>query len=241
MKRKAFILITLFLTIQIFVVYASRDYTIEKVTITGLESPYTSKGNLDTDVEVSQDSRSVVNRVAWTKNDAGEYVAQITVRPGVYASYTEATTATVNGNAATSVRINDKRYLEITYVYPEDKDADIIYNQSTLTHVITVYYTENGSITPKRIRAPHGKNFTVKITPDAGYEIKDVIVDGESVGAVEEYTFKKVKETHRIRATFKPIEGYEFEEEPIEVNKENVKWAADFLREVLAAFASLKR
>ena len=41
------------------------------------------------------------------------------------------------------------------------------------------------------------------ITPDKGYTISDVIVDGSSVGAVTSYKFSKVKGNHTIKAVFK--------------------------------------
>ena len=47
---------------------------------------------------------------------------------------------------------------------------------------------------------------TFTITPDEGYEIADVIVDGESVGAVEKYKFDKVKDDHTITAVFEKID-----------------------------------
>ena len=43
-----------------------------------------------------------------------------------------------------------------------------------------------------------GSSKTFTITPDAGYVIEDVLVDGESVGAVDKYTFENVREKHTI-------------------------------------------
>lgn len=241
MKKFGLLLLTLVLTMQFGVCYAlGIEYdVIPKVTVTGLKTPYNYTGILDTDVELSDDSRSVVNKVEWDLLSDGTYVATITVRPGIYVKYDETTTATVNGNPA-SVRINDKNYLEITYVYPDTTSPTEV-NSSVMTHVITVYYTKNGKISPNPIRAPHGKHFTVQIIPDEGYEVEDVEVDGESVGAVTEYTFKKVKETHKIRASFKPIEGYEKVEEPIEFDREAVDWAVELVRSMLQTLTSMGR
>lgn len=47
-----------------------------------------------------------------------------------------------------------------------------------------------------------GSSKTFTITPDAGYVIEDVLVDGESVGAVDKYTFENVREKHTIEAVF---------------------------------------
>lgn len=69
--------------------------------------------------------------------------------------------------------------------------------------VITATADEHGAIAPEgAVTVPKGKNQTFTITPDSGYYIKDVLVDGKSVGAVSTYTFEKVVDNHTIHATF---------------------------------------
>ncbi|MFV0382066.1 MAG: InlB B-repeat-containing protein [Breznakia sp.] len=46
------------------------------------------------------------------------------------------------------------------------------------------------------------ENKTYMITPDAGYKISDVLVDGTSVGALSTYDFKNVVKDHTIEAMF---------------------------------------
>jgi len=58
-------------------------------------------------------------------------------------------------------------------------------------------------------KVKYGKNVTYTITPDEGYEIEAVYVDGKDIGAVEEYTFKNVKKDHTITAEFAEIEAEE--------------------------------
>ena len=63
----------------------------------------------------------------------------------------------------------------------------------------------NGSISPAGISTVlggTGKLFT--ITPDPGYHIVDVLVDGVSIGATTSYTFVNVQGNHTISATFAP-------------------------------------
>lgn len=63
--------------------------------------------------------------------------------------------------------------------------------------------TDGGTITPVGIsKVKYDKNITYTITPNEGYEIADVLVDGKSVGAVSEYTIKRVKAEHTINAIF---------------------------------------
>lgn len=68
---------------------------------------------------------------------------------------------------------------------------------------ITATADEHGTIDPAgTITVPKGGNKTFKITPNEGYHINDVLVDGKSVGAVTEYKFENVTEAHKIHATF---------------------------------------
>ena len=70
--------------------------------------------------------------------------------------------------------------------------------------VITATADEHGKIDPAAgtVTVPKGESKTFTITPDSGYRIKDVLVDGVSVGAVSTYTFEDVVENHTIHATF---------------------------------------
>ena len=70
--------------------------------------------------------------------------------------------------------------------------------------VITATADEHGKIAPAAgtITVPKGESKTFTITPDSGYHIKDVLVDGKSVGAVSTYTFENVVDNHTIHATF---------------------------------------
>jgi len=53
---------------------------------------------------------------------------------------------------------------------------------------------------------PYGSDQTFTITPNNGYQITDVLVDGVSVGAQTSYTFKYINNSHLISATFSKIE-----------------------------------
>lgn len=77
-------------------------------------------------------------------------------------------------------------------------------------HRITVTVGQNGDISPRgSVYVEEGKNQTLRIKAYTGYEIENVIVDGKSVGAVEEYTFENVTKHHSISATFKKINDWE--------------------------------
>jgi type VI secretion system secreted protein VgrG len=70
-------------------------------------------------------------------------------------------------------------------------------------YTITASTEGNGSITDlgsSHIHAGEGKIYT--ITPDEGYSIADVLVNGVSVGAVTSYNFVGVNSNQTIRAIF---------------------------------------
>lgn len=62
----------------------------------------------------------------------------------------------------------------------------------------------NGSISPSgSVQVNYGDNQTFTITPDGGYSIQDVVVDGVSQGAIPSYTFTNVQgNEHTIVAYF---------------------------------------
>jgi hypothetical protein len=60
-----------------------------------------------------------------------------------------------------------------------------------------------GTISPAgEVIVSAGSSQTFTITPNSGYQISDVLVDGASKGAVGSYTFSAVKEAHTIEARF---------------------------------------
>ncbi len=64
---------------------------------------------------------------------------------------------------------------------------------------------EGGTITPSgETKVTEGENVEFKITPDKTHKVADVLVNGESVGAVTSYTLKDVKENTTVVAKFAP-------------------------------------
>lgn len=71
------------------------------------------------------------------------------------------------------------------------------------TAIITASAGTGGSITPEgAVIVNHGTIQTFTIIHASGYKIADVLVDGQSVGAVASYTFEDVTDNHTIEAIF---------------------------------------
>ena len=66
----------------------------------------------------------------------------------------------------------------------------------------------NGSISPSGdVSVREGRDQTFTITPDKGYAISNVKIDGKSIGAVKSYTFENVSRTHTIEVVFMKANG----------------------------------
>ncbi|WP_027399887.1 S-layer homology domain-containing protein [Anaerovorax odorimutans] len=71
------------------------------------------------------------------------------------------------------------------------------------SYVITASAGENGTISPSgSVDVDKNSERTFTITPSEGYEIKDVLVDGKSIGVVKKYNFENITEKHTIKAVF---------------------------------------
>lgn len=71
---------------------------------------------------------------------------------------------------------------------------------------VTASAGEDGAISPSgETQYYYESDAAYTITPNEGYVISDVLVDGQSVGAVSSYTFSKLTTGHTIRAEFESI------------------------------------
>ena len=95
-----------------------------------------------------------------------------------------------------------------TYTFSNVTQDHIIEAQfEPITFTITASSGVGGTMTPSgTVSINYGESKTFTITPDKGYKIKDVKVDGKSVGAVSKYTFTNVTDNHTIEATFEKNE-----------------------------------
>lgn len=82
---------------------------------------------------------------------------------------------------------------EICTLHPEDDSKDKV--------TITTSAGEGGTISPT-VAVKKGSNVTIYISPYNGYNIKDVVVNGQSVGAQAKYDFMDVQANATISAIF---------------------------------------
>lgn len=107
---------------------------------------------------------------------------------GTFENAASASTAFTMSSGAVTVTAN--------FVQRSSGDINVTYTISATAGV-------GGSISPSgSIYVACGSGKTYAITASNGYEIKDVLVDGISVGSVTTYTFSDVSKSHTIKAAF---------------------------------------
>lgn len=75
-------------------------------------------------------------------------------------------------------------------------------------YTITAEAGEGGTISPSgSVSVNRGGDQSFQITANEGYVIADVLVDGQSVGTVGQYTFEDVTANHTIEAVFEQGQG----------------------------------
>jgi len=94
-----------------------------------------------------------------------------------------------------------------SYTFPNiTADHTLKVSFEKIPYVIELDPGEGGNISLLPETVECGSSLSFEVTPDACYEIKDVRVDGTSVGAVSSYEFPNpIKETHKIEAVFEKI------------------------------------
>jgi hypothetical protein len=97
-------------------------------------------------------------------------------------------------------------------------------------HTITATAGPGGAIAPSgAVTVINGDDQTFSITPNTGYHVADVLVDGALVGAATSYTFPRITADHTIAATFSL--GVVFVLEPRELNlKSQGQWVTGTIR-----------
>lgn len=86
--------------------------------------------------------------------------------------------------------------IEVTFKEIEEKD----------TYTITLICGKHGKISPnKDVEVEKGEDVQFTFKPDEGYEVKDVVIDGDSIGAALQYKFENIKRNHELEVAFTQI------------------------------------
>ena len=142
----------------------------------------------------------------------------------ITASCNEGGTITPNGVANVkkysdqkyTIKANEGYFIQSVKVDNVDKGKleSYTFERVTTNHTITVTFAPKelaisasagtgGSISPSgTVKVKYGEDKSFTITPNEGYDIQSVTVDGQNKGKITSYTFEDIKEAHSISATF---------------------------------------
>lgn len=119
----------------------------------------------------------------------------------------EVTQITVNGSNVALANVPNVNGI-YTYTFAAvNANQTITATMAAKTFTINATAGANGSITPNgNSTVAYGGSKSYTITPNAGYEVNAVTVDGINMGAITSYTFTNVTANHTINATFKMVD-----------------------------------
>ena len=150
-------------------------------------------------------------KLAWDPNDpAPEGYSIFQRKEGEVYDYSQ---PCWTGSATTGTVYNldwDATYYFVVRAYAgthqsADSEEVSYFSQSpeTATYSISATAGQHGSISPgSTITVAEGSDQSFTISPDAGYHVEDVVVDGASMGSISLYTFSYVVANHTINASF---------------------------------------
>ena len=188
---------------------ADGDWASNKKFVNCLENddtitiPYNVEKPGTYNVKLTFRSGSTSNKLSWT-DDAGVFENGSVVAGNADSKETKTVDFTLKATKAGSGVLTLKGdakapQLDMFEITPGD---DIQRAEFTVNASVE---GDGGTITPDgATTVTEGNDVTFKITPDQTHKVADVLVNGESVGAVTSYTLKDVKANATIVAKFAP-------------------------------------
>ena len=192
---------------QTFSISADTGYSIVDVLVDGLSigkvSTYTFS-QVTTDHTISAEFAVSTHRISASSGVGGS-IAPTGVSEVVHgASQNYAITSEMGYRLNNVVVDGISRGPVSTYSFDqvvEDHTIQATFVADTVT--ITSSAATNGTISPSgSVSVPIGDSQTFSISPDSGYLISDVLVDGLSMGGIDSHTFTNVTGDHTINAVF---------------------------------------
>lgn len=134
---------------------------------------------------------------SYNYGDEASYT--ITANEGFYIS-----AITVDGETTTYAQADNMTTFTQTFAFSGANASNHTINATFATYRYSIEVAESahGTITPGTTVYNYNATPTFAITPEAGYGVADVTVDGVSVGAVTSYIFPALTANHTIAATF---------------------------------------
>ena len=128
----------------------------------------------------------------------------VTVNQGASQSFTISANSGFNVLSVTVDGVNQGAINSYTFSNVQaNHTINATFQVVTTTFAITASAGANGSISPTgTITVNQGASQSFTITPNSGYNVSSVTVDGANQGAITSYTFSNVQANHTISAAF---------------------------------------
>jgi len=178
------------------VVTPDKGYELDTIKVNGEAITGTSFTMPDNDVTIEVTFKKISYTVTVKAGENGKAsVDKATAQMGD----TVTVTATPDANyELAQIVVNGKAITGNTFVMPaENVTVEVTFNK--YIYAVTVKAAENGTVTVDKTSAKVGETVTVTATPDADYELYQIIVNGKAISG---NTFVMTAEDTTVTATF---------------------------------------
>ena len=192
---------------QIFTIAANTGYSIASVTVDGVSQGAISSYTFN-NVIAAHTISATFSTTSYTITASAGTGGAISPSGSVSVSYGTNRTFSITANIGYTIAN------VLVDGVSQGAIGSYTFSNVTANHTISATFTANsysitasagtgGSISPSgSVTVNHGANQIFTITPDTGYGVTSVLVDGASVGAVSSYTFTNIIGNHTITASF---------------------------------------
>ncbi|MBQ9508106.1 MAG: fibronectin type III domain-containing protein [Bacteroidales bacterium] len=139
---------------------------------------------------------------AQTVNYGTDLTYEINANEGWYIAST-----VIDG--VTTTYTQDDALVTLTVPYTAiNADHSVSVTFAQFMYTITATAGEHGTVndaTSVNAEVAYGTNYTLNFTPADNYQVADVIVDGQSVGAVDSYQFINITANHTVEVSFEAV------------------------------------
>lgn len=210
---------------QVFQIHSDHDagYVIDKIIVDNAVNQITFSqstvdynypfSNIQNDhsIEVSYKIGSIPTYAITPSTETGGSIDPYSQQQVLYGSSLTFTITPNSGNQINQVLVDGvvQTMTGNTYTFTNVQAPHTIHatfsSPPLPSYSITPQPSAGGTITPATVQSVQtGGSVTFTISPSPSYYTEDVIVSGESKGALTSYTFTNVQENSTISATFKP-------------------------------------
>jgi hypothetical protein len=188
-----------------FTITPNSGYRISNVTVDGVSMGFISSYsfyNVTSNHTISATFAKITYELNVTRTGTGT----VTANPAG-TSFNAGTTVTLTAAAGTGYTFSGWSGacsgMSSTCQVTMNNDTSVSAAFTLRSYMISSLAGTGGTISPSgNVSVTYGSNQTFTITPETGYAINNVSIDGNSVGAVSSHTFSNITATHTISATF---------------------------------------